>query len=76
MCLSIEVINIATPEKYIFNSELVATSQKHHESHSAYQSLIDKILICKRENVDMLHNELVMYSKGILDGRSKKRPKK
>ena len=67
------MITIEIPKKYLYNIDLTNTSQKHHEAHRSYQSFIDGLLIFKRENEDITLNELTIYAKGVLAGRTKKK---
>ena len=66
------MISIETPKKYIYKVELVKTSQLHHEAHSSFQGIIDKILIVEKENRGLSLEELTMFAKGILAGRNKR----
>lgn len=67
------MVVIETPEKYFYDIEKVNSSQKHHESRNSYQSFIDDILVFKMKNREITLEEIIMYAKGVIAGRSIKK---
>ena len=64
---------IETPASYVYNVEKVKTSSTHHDAKNSYQTLIDELLIFKMKNKDITIENLSIYAKGLLTGRTSRK---
>ena len=66
---------IETPTRYIYNPELVQKSENQKANQTSFQKTIDDLLMFRNDNPNTPIEDLVLYTRGILKGRSNIRRK-